>query len=98
MPSATEAYQQALNDGHSAAWDQDWAKAAECYRRALLATPDQPNALNNLGLALYQLGEFQESLHTYRRVAHLAPDDPVPLEKVAQISKTCCMLVALRTW
>ncbi|MFN2121107.1 MAG: tetratricopeptide repeat protein, partial [Anaerolineales bacterium] len=82
-----DAYQEALNEGHSAAWDQDWTKAAACYRRALHEKPEQPNALNSLGLALYQLGDFEEALRTYKHVARLSPDSPVALEKVAQISE-----------
>jgi tetratricopeptide (TPR) repeat protein len=87
MSPSEEAFQKALNDGHSAAWDQDWTKAAACYRRALQEAPDQPRALNSLGLALYQLGEFTEALQVYQQVARLSADDPVPLEKVAQISE-----------
>lgn len=87
MTPSEEAYQKALNEGHSAAWDQDWSKAASSYRRALLEFPDRPNALNSLGLALYQLGEFEEALRTYKHVARLSPNNPVPLEKVAQISE-----------
>jgi tetratricopeptide (TPR) repeat protein len=87
MSPDEEASQKALNDGHSAAWDQDWTKAAACYRRALQGAPDQPRALNSLGLALFQLGEFEEALQAYQQVAHLSPDDPLPLEKVAQISE-----------
>src|SRR5574340_962765 len=86
MPTE-EAYQKALNEGHSAAWDQDWSKAVECYRRAVLEFPEQTKALNSLGLALYQLGRFDEALETYQLVAQLAPDDPLPLEKVAQLSE-----------
>ncbi len=76
-----------MNEGHSAAWDQDWKKAATAYRKALLEIPDQPKALNSLGLALYQLGEFDEAFQTYQRVTQLSPDDPVPFEKAAQISE-----------
>jgi tetratricopeptide (TPR) repeat protein len=85
--ASEEAYQKALNEGHSAAWDQDWSKAVECYRRAVLEFPEQAKALNSLGLALYQLGRFEEALETYQRVAQIAPDDPLPLEKVAQLSE-----------
>jgi tetratricopeptide (TPR) repeat protein len=85
--ASEEAYQKALNEGHSAAWDQDWNKAVECYRRAVMEFPDQPKALNSLGLALYQLGRFEESLETYQHVSQIAPDDPMPLEKVAQLSE-----------
>jgi len=87
MPPSEEAYQKALNEGHSAAWDQDWSKAADCYRRALQESPDQPKALNSLGLALYELGKFEEALRTYQRVTRLAPDDLLALERVAQLSE-----------
>ncbi len=66
MPKRENIYQRAMNEGHSAAWDQDWKKAAAAYRQALPEFPDQPRALNSLGLALYQLGEFDEALRTYQ--------------------------------
>lgn len=87
MVGREDVFQKAMNDGHSAAWDQDWKKAATAYRKALQEFPDQPKALNSLGLALYQLGEFDEALSIYQRVVKLSPDDPVALEKVAQISE-----------
>lgn len=87
MSGREEIFQKALNEGHSAAWDQDWKKAAAAYRKALQEFPDQPKALNSLGLALYQLGQLDEAIGLYRRVAQLSPDDPVPVEKVAQISE-----------
>jgi tetratricopeptide (TPR) repeat protein len=87
MPAREDVYQKAMNDGHSAAWDQDWKIAAGAYRKALQEFPDQPKALNSLGLALYQLGEFDEALGIYQHVAKLSPDDPGAFEKVAQISE-----------
>ena len=85
MPERDEVFQKAMNDGHSAAWDQEWGKAAAAYRKALQVFPDHPKALNSLGLALYQLGSFEEALQIYLNVARRSPDDPVPLEKVAQL-------------
>jgi tetratricopeptide (TPR) repeat protein len=87
MPGREEIFQKAMNDGHSAAWDQEWDKAVSAYRRALQEIPDHPKALNSLGLALFQLGNFEESLQTYLTVAKLSPDDPVPTEKVSQLSE-----------
>jgi tetratricopeptide (TPR) repeat protein len=87
MPEREAIFQKAMNDGHSAAWDQEWDKAAASYRQALQEFPDHPKALNSLGLALYQLGNFEEALQTYMHVAKLSPDDPVPMEKVAQIAE-----------
>jgi len=87
MPGREEVFQKAMSEGHSAAWDQEWKKAAAAYRKALQEFPDQPSALNSLGLALYQSAEFDEALQIYWRVAKLSPDDPMPLERVAQLSE-----------
>lgn len=76
-----------MNEGHSAAWDQEWTKAVSAYRRALEAVPDQPKALSSLGLALFQLGSVEEALQIYARAAKISPDDPVVMEKVAQLSE-----------
>jgi tetratricopeptide (TPR) repeat protein len=85
MPGNEDIFQKAMNEGHSAAWDQEWHKAASAYRKALQEMPDQPKALNSLGLALFQLGEFDEAMQIYKRVAQIAPKDPVPMEKLAQL-------------
>lgn len=87
MSGREDIFQKAMNDGHSAAWDQEWDKAVAAYRQALQEFPDHPKALNSLGLALYQLGSFEEALQTYMQVAKISPDDPVPMEKVAQLSE-----------
>src|SRR6185503_7178142 len=87
MPGREDVFQKAMNEGHSAAWDQEWDKAASAYRKALQESPDHPKALNSLGLALYQLSQFDEALQIYRHVEKLSPDDPVPIEKVAQLSE-----------
>ncbi len=80
-------FQNAMSDGHSAAWDQLWEKAATSYRTALAEMPDNPKALSSLGLALYQLQNFNEALQTYANLAKVSPSDPVPYEKIAQLSE-----------
>src|SRR5215510_8566738 len=87
MPGREDIFLKAMNDGHSAAWDQEWDKAIAAYRRALQESPDHPKALNSLGLALYQVGKIEEALQIYVNVARISKDDPVPMEKVAQISE-----------
>jgi Flp pilus assembly protein TadD len=47
--------------GHNAAWEEQWKQAAAFYRRALDIVPDEPSALNSLGLAMYQQGDYEES-------------------------------------
>ena len=86
MPGREDIFQKAMNEGHSAAWDREWDKACAAYRRALEEFPDHPKALSSLGLALYQLGRIEEALPMYMNVARISPDDPVPMEKAAQLS------------
>ena len=74
-----------MNEGHSAAWDQEWGKAALAYRKALQEMPDNPKALNSLGLALFQQGSYEEALQIYKRAAQVSHQDPSPMEKLAQL-------------
>jgi tetratricopeptide (TPR) repeat protein len=74
-----------MNQGHSAAWDQNWEQAAKFYREALKISEDSPQALTSLGLALIELGEHQEALQCYQRCAQIEPDNPLPFEKIGQL-------------
>jgi tetratricopeptide (TPR) repeat protein len=87
MPGREDVFQKAMSEGHSAAWDQQWDKAAAAYQKALKESPNHPKALASLGLALFQLQRFEESLDTYQQAAQASPEDPVLLEKVALLSE-----------
>lgn len=82
-----ERFQKAMNQGHSAAWDQMWERAAGYYMQALEEYPDHPKALTSLGLALYEMREYQQALQYYQRAANVSQDDPMPLEKVAELNE-----------
>jgi len=85
MAGREEVYQDSMNKGHSAAWDQRWDQAADFYRKAVEEMPQRPQAINNLGLAFYQLQRFEEAQGCYTQAAKLSPDDPLPVEKLAEI-------------
>lgn len=85
MSGNQEAYQKAMNLGHSAAWDQQWEQAASYYRQALEEAPDNPAALSSLALALFEMQQYDEALRYYQRGSRVAPNDPVSLEKMARI-------------
>jgi len=85
MTETNQAFQDAMNNGHSAAWDQLWDKAAAFYRTALSEDPENPKVLSSLALALYQLQDFEEALLTYEKLIKVTPEDPVPYEKKAQL-------------
>jgi tetratricopeptide (TPR) repeat protein len=87
MSERQEVFQQALQNGHSAAWEGDWEQAAGYYRQAAEISPQNYLALTSLGLALFELLRFDEALVCYSRAATISPDDPLPYEKIAQISE-----------
>lgn len=85
-------FQKAMSEGHSAAWDQQWEKAAAAYQKALEEIPNHPKALTSLGLALFELQRYEDSLEIYHEAVQATPTDPVPLEKVAQLSERLGMI------
>ena len=87
MSGREEVFQQAMNEGHSAAWDQMWEKAATFYIQALDEVPNHPKVLTSLGLAMYEMQRYDESLQYYQRAASVSIEDPLPYEKVAQLSE-----------
>ncbi|MGE5224180.1 MAG: tetratricopeptide repeat protein, partial [Omnitrophica WOR_2 bacterium] len=87
MSNNPASFQEAVKQGHSAAWDQAWDKAAIYYRQALEASPDNPAVLIDFGLALYQLQNYPEALKVYQRAAEVSPNDPLPLQKIAEINE-----------
>jgi len=92
MTEDSAKFQTLMNRGHSAAWDQDWDKAAEFYQQALDEIPDNPQALASLGLSQFQLKQYDEALRVYQRVSAIQPDDPMPFEKIARIYERVGML------
>jgi len=85
MAGNREAYQQHMNRGHNAAWDQDWPTAIKAYTQAIHEFQEDPEAHVSLGLALLKSGRLDDSLKVYTRAHQLAPDDPTPLEKSADV-------------
>ncbi len=85
MAGNREVYQQHMETGHSAAWDQDWQAAIKAYTQAARELPEDPEAHIHLGLSLLRAGRLDDSLKVYGRAHRLSPDDPVPLEKSADI-------------
>lgn len=68
LPSQIE-FSAALGQAYQA--EDDYLRAAACYRRVLAARPDAADILNNLGVVLKMLGETDEALACYRRAVEL---------------------------
>ncbi len=85
MTGNQDTYKNAMNQGHNAAWEQNWDEAARWYQQALDALPNDAVALTSLGLALFEQRRYDESLGFYQRAANLYPNDPGPLDKMAHL-------------
>lgn len=85
MPGNREAYERAMNAGNNAAWDKEWPMAVSAYGQAIQEFPDDLEAHINLGLALLEVGRLEDALRVYTRAHQLSPNDPIPLEKSADI-------------
>lgn len=85
MAGRQEVFESSMNAGDSAAWDQQWDKAVEAYMMAVREFPTSTIACNSLGYALFQVGRLEDSLKVYLQAHKLDPDDPLPVERSADV-------------
>lgn len=85
MTGRQDLFDESMRLGHSAAWELQWDRAIEFYRKALAEFPDDPTALSSLGLALLETGQLKEAAAVYHHVAKASPNDPIPVEKCAEV-------------
>ncbi len=86
MADSEERFQKILDQAHSAAWEGEWEQAIALYQRAIKLDAKQPSAWLGLGYAQLEFGNLQEAFRAYQQAAQLQPQDPIPLEKLAQIA------------
>lgn len=92
MAGNQDKFENAMNLGHSAAWDQAWAKAAAYYQQALEEFPTHPGALSSLALAMFEQKDFDNALLYYEKTLESSPEDPIPHDKIGQIQEQRGML------
>jgi len=87
MPGNKSIYNDAVKKGHNAAWDGNWKKAVEEYRRALTEFPDDVAVRSSLAQALEGQGQWESAVHEYQRIAQEKPRDPLPLMRIAELQE-----------
>ena len=85
MTGRQDLFDESMQLGHSAAWDLKWDRAIGYYRKALAEFPEDARALTSLGLALLETNQLPDALAVYRQASKITPDDPVPIERCAEI-------------
>jgi tetratricopeptide (TPR) repeat protein len=74
-PAAEKASVQEVKFGIEVAQKGMWREALFRFQKAVEIDPQNPSALNDLAVALEQVGEFQEARENYERALELKPDD-----------------------
>jgi tetratricopeptide (TPR) repeat protein len=82
-------YEKAIRDGLDLAWGGDWEGALDAYQVALAERPNDPAVHTHVGLACFELKRYEQALEAYTRASQLAPQDPAPLARIAEIHE--CM-------
>ena len=73
--SADNKSSQEVKFGIEVAQQGMWHEALFRFQKAVEDDPQNPSALNNLAVALEQMGEFQKARENYERALELKPDD-----------------------
>jgi len=63
-----------FNEGNSALKHRDYQAAIWNYQKAISLDSETPNFHYNLGLTYYEIGNFRESIDSFRRVERLVPN------------------------
>ena len=63
-----------FNEGNSALKHRDYQAAIWSYQKAISLDSETPNFHYNLGLTYYEIGNFKESIDSFRRVEMMVPN------------------------
>ena len=63
-----------FNEGNSALKHRDYQAAIWNFQKAISLDSETPNFHYNLGLTYYEIGNFKESIDSFRRVEMLVPN------------------------
>jgi tetratricopeptide (TPR) repeat protein len=74
-PRPTADTREELRAGVSAAIKGYWQEALFRFERARVSSPDDPEVLNNLAVALEVAGRYEDALVTYKKAVEKAPSN-----------------------
>ena len=64
---------------------QEYARAAECFKQAITVNPDYAQAYNLLGYSHRFLGDVAAAENAFKKYTTLIPDDPNPYDSYAEL-------------
>ena len=73
-----------MQAGANATWGRNWSEAVIAYQRAVTEFPRDVGALTGLGLAHFNVGQFEDALDAYQRASDISSDDPALWERIGE--------------
>ena len=80
-------YEEALMQGHSYSWDQEWDQAIQEFQRAINFSPEEPAPYAGLGMAFFELADLEKSLNNYKLAARYSRGEMIYLKHVADVQE-----------
>jgi tetratricopeptide (TPR) repeat protein len=80
-------YEEALNRGHTYAWDQRWAEAVASFQEAAQEEPAEPAPYAGLGMAYVELNQLEDALENYKLAARYSQGEAMHLQRVAEVQE-----------
>ncbi len=87
MSNSRTQYEEALMQGHSFSWDQQWEYAIQEFQRAINFSPEEPAPYAGLGMAYFELADLEQSLHNYKLAARYSRGEMIYLKHVADVQE-----------
>lgn len=81
-------FQESLRRGSAHAWDGQWDKAVQEYRRALEEFPADQSAGMQLAMALFKSGAVREALALYEELWKAQPSNLHLLQRLAEVQES----------
>lgn len=85
MAGNRQRFEQALQRANELIWQNKWPDAAEAYNQALQEFSEDSTALMGYAWALFNAGDLGRAAEIYERLTTIAPKDPGPRERLAEV-------------
>lgn len=87
MTSNRARYEEALNNGYSFSWDEQWPAAIKEFELAAKLAPTEPAPYDGLGTVYSKLDQLPEALENFKLAARYSRGDITYLRQVAYVQE-----------
>ena len=86
MAGKQKVYDEAMALAANYTWDQDWPNAIKSYRAALEEFPQDTAALTGLGMAYFELAQYESAVRALQRALQSDPANQDAIDYANELS------------